>query len=51
MTPLEEWDAHWIKVYERAVSRGRTPNEAVAVADKNTEASLGQRPVERVGEG
>lgn len=46
MTPLEEWDAHWIKVYERAVSRGRTPNEAVVVADNNTTKSLGARPTE-----
>lgn len=46
MTTIEEWDRHWIKVYERAVDRGRTPNEAVVVADGNTEASLGPRPEE-----
>lgn len=48
MTELEEWDVHWIKVYNRAVERGSTPNEAIPVADANTEASLGPRPAEVV---
>lgn len=48
MTELEEWDRHWIKVYDRAVSKGKTPNQAVVVADENTERSLGPRPEEEV---
>jgi hypothetical protein len=48
VTPLEEWDSHWIKVYDHAVSKGKTPNQAVVVADANTEGSLGPRPVEVV---
>jgi hypothetical protein len=43
---IEEWDSHWQKVYDRAVSRGKTPNQAIVVAYANTEKSLGDRPVE-----
>lgn len=47
MTELEEWDRHWVKVYDRARSKGKTPNQAVLVADANTEKSLGPRPEEK----
>lgn len=46
MTDLDEWDRHWVKVYDRARSKGKTPNQAVLVADANTERSLGPRPTE-----
>lgn len=43
---IKEWDGHWTKVSDRAVFRGKTPNQAVVVANANTTKSLGARPVE-----
>lgn len=32
-----EWDAIWARWYERAVARGRTPNQAITVAESGNE--------------
>lgn len=45
-TPLELWDADWCRWYDLAVRRGKTPNEAIPVAYRQTEDQHGPRPDE-----
>lgn len=44
-TPAQAvWDEAWTANYDTARQRGRTPNQAVQIADTRTEAQKGQRP-------
>lgn len=44
MATLIAWDSHWQGIYEAEREEGATPNEAVAIADRETELQLGARP-------
>ena len=47
---VEAGDARWCAWLDMAVARGKTPNQAVPIADRLTEDQHGPRPVVGVGE-
>lgn len=42
----QEWDSLWCRWYERAVKRGKTPNEAIPIAYREMSERFGDRPPE-----
>lgn len=42
----EQWDIHWHRIREQALTEGALPTEAEAVADTETGEQFGPRPQE-----
>jgi hypothetical protein len=45
VTP-EQWDIHWHRIREQALTEGAQPVEAEAIADTETAEEFGTRPQE-----
>lgn len=45
MTP-GQWDTHWYRIHEQALTEGALPTEAEAIADTETAEQFGARPSE-----
>jgi hypothetical protein len=45
ITP-EQWDTHWHRIREQALTEGAQPTEAEAIADTETIEQFGPRPTE-----